>query len=1094
MTQPTGCVQPLRELVAPRICQSGCQRTTAGRLLVTRPPLLGVCLDLDSDDAAAFAQLIGAGSRLSAAAAAGIGSFTDSAVRSESFAQGRVLDPTTFTDIMGRAKQAPRGLWRQSTDSIARVVDGGAKGLADKWGTKREAAHGRGPKGWVPSCSGAAGPGRKTLCRVLRQICGHPVTQCDASAKVVNVEPSKIRVLLVGPRVVHLRTVFEKRRYRVVTADNGIEGMELLGAGPSDVIVLELNLGDLTATEFLMAVREGHPRAIFFLVDESTKAGQIIKALQAGLDGYLATPPDEDRLFYEVERHLRRGAPLLRGAPPLPGGLPMSRFEEQSVQTTVESMAEIDALADALADRESQVVDLQDQLTQAQNSLLPLRNDTRRLEEIQQAFGGLLDGPLDAQRALHLKEQVVMAQFVGLEVGALRSETRSARDAKVRLQAELDACLSELRQARSDAAAIPEDKSTQFEEMQGALLATQGRVADAEVAAAAATEALSVSKDKHAEALVEVETLKAVIAQRETTVARLEAMAATGSANIAAERHADKVALAAERGSQQAALVALRAAFRGEQAAAKATAAAAKISVDDEILRLRLEAQQAKDEGARREQEVKQARAEVNHEKARAAQEEFRRPAREQAAVQAALSKEGARLQKIHDDAMTNAAVGVADDVAKQLAAERVRLGAITQAAVERATDSELQLEEARMRIEYIEAQAETVRSASIEQAKRVQFETDKRVKDIELNFKKEKLRLVDEKQHAASGSQEAALLIERFASENLALKKQHTDLLADKVGGDDAIKAAEERTAVADAAAVRAREEATEAARRFNNVADGQIRLEAAMGAVQAHARNLEAEIDLERARAAAAVAVAAGIPDLQAAHERAMAHHAQDHARSIEAVRGDHAVALGQAQSAMDTEVSALRAYLAEERQGLEGEMTRVRRDGQAAHAHSSQVVAHLQHRLDELEPIAGERNDPRTRVGVMQAEGQIVKPEFFLQLQLRQQELESWREQLAIAQSTSSSAVQSEQGELLRVRTAEIEGNSAAHSSVLANLRSLLDAIEPLLQGRSSAIDYVNPLDSNDQSIGFHAKNLRVLLAKLTGLAAEINKAQP
>ena len=989
---------------------------------------------------------------------------------------------------MGRAKQAPRGLWRQSTDSIARVVDGGAKGLPDKWGTKRDAAHGRGPKGWVSSCSGAAGPGRKTLCRVLKQICGHPLSQCDASAKVVNVEPSKIRVLLVGPGVVHLRTVFEKRRYRVVTADNGVEGMELLGAGPRDVIVLELNLGDLTATEFLMAVREGHPRAIFFLLDESTKAGQIIKALQAGLDGYLATPPDEDRLFYEVERH------LLRGAPPLPGGLTMSGFEEQSVQTTVQSMAEIDALADALADRESQVVDLQDQLTQAQNSLLPLRNDTRRLEEIQEAFGGLLDGPLDAQRALHLKEQVVMAQFAGLEVGALRSEARSAGDAKVRLQAELDACLSELRQARSDAAAIPEDKSTQFEELQGALLATQGRVADAQVAAAAATEALSVSKDEHAEALVELETLKAVIAQRETTVARLEAMAATGSANVAAERHADKVALAAERGSQQEALVALRAAFQGEQAAAKATAAAAKISVDDEILRLRLEAQQAKDEGARREQEVKQAKAEVNDEKTRAAQEEFRRPAREQAAVQAALSKEGARLQKVHDDAMTNAAVGVADDVAKQLAAERVRLGAITQAAVERATDSDLQLEEAKMRIEYLEAQAETVRSASIERAKRVQFETDKRVKDIELNFKKEKLRLVDEKQHAASGSQEAALRIERFASENMALKKQHTDLLADKVGGDDAIKAAEQRAAVADAAAVRAREEATEAARRFNDVADGQIRLEAAMGAVQAHARNLEAEVDLERGRAAAAVAVAAGIPDLQAAHERAMAHHAQDHARSMEAVRGDHAVALGQAQSAMDTEVSALRAYLAEERQGLEGEMTRVRRDAQAAHAHFSQVVAHLQHRLDELEPSVGERNDPRTRVGSTQAEGQIVKPEFFLQLQLRQQELESWREQLVIAQSMRSNAVPSEQGELLRVRTAEIEGNSAAHSSVLANLRSLLDAIEPLLQGRSSAIDYVNPLDGNDQSMGFHAKNLRVLLAKLTGLAAEINKAQP
>jgi DNA-binding NarL/FixJ family response regulator len=135
--------------------------------------------------------------------------------------------------------------------------------------------------------------------------------------------------------------------------------MAQLDTSPCDIVVLELNLGDLTATEFLMAARQGHPNSTFLLLDEASKAGQIVKALQAGLDGYLATPPDEDRLFYEVERHLARGS----GAPS-PGASAASGFEELSTQTAMQSMAEAAALQAAVADRESQVIELSDQLKQ----------------------------------------------------------------------------------------------------------------------------------------------------------------------------------------------------------------------------------------------------------------------------------------------------------------------------------------------------------------------------------------------------------------------------------------------------------------------------------------------------------------------------------------------------------------------------------------------------------------------------------------------------------------------------------------------------------------------------------------------------------
>src|SRR5688500_17694877 len=137
---------------------------------------------------------------------------------------------------------------------------------------------------------------------------GNGVFGAMLPARMAAVHPSKPRILLVGPRVIHLKPCFERRRYNVTAVQKSVEGMSALDAEPRDIVILELNLGDLTATEFLMAARQAHADASFLLLDDASKAGQIVKALQAGLDGYLPTPPDEDRLFFEVERHLRRSS------------------------------------------------------------------------------------------------------------------------------------------------------------------------------------------------------------------------------------------------------------------------------------------------------------------------------------------------------------------------------------------------------------------------------------------------------------------------------------------------------------------------------------------------------------------------------------------------------------------------------------------------------------------------------------------------------------------------------------------------------------------------------------------------------------------
>ncbi|MDP2344667.1 MAG: hypothetical protein Q8O67_27205 [Deltaproteobacteria bacterium] len=976
-------------------------------------------------------------------------------------------------------------------------------------------------------------------------------------------DPTKHRVLLVGPRVVHLRSFFEKRRYPVVAAGKGVEGMAQLDTSPCDIVVLELNLGDLTATEFLMAARQGHPRSTFLLLDESTKAGQIVKALQAGLDGYLATPPDEERLFYEVERHLLRGTnEQKKPAAPTSSGFD----DDASTQTAMSSMAEAAALALAVADRESQVIELQEQLGQAQLAMRNLREDARRLEEVQQALGGVVDGPLDATRAGRLREQVQLAQVGSIEIDSLRDEAKGLRDAKARVQGELDQALRDLRQARSDAAEPVEDKTARVDELEAEVMVLEGRVSEAEDAAAAAKEALSVSEDESEEALADVALLRQVIAERDARIAELDEQAAAIASSsssraadqleheraLAAQRTAHEQALATEKTNHEKVLAALTAHQAGHEKAlvaeqAKHAAAVAafqetleseraaheqalstsKYAVDGELAGAQQESNELKAAVARALKEAEEARAALEQEKKRAADDDVKRAATEKEAeqrraalekqvleesVQRAVTAEAIRLEKAHATAMTQAKAAVAGDVDKKLEVERTRLARETRDAVDKATDSELQLEEARMRIDFLEEEAKRVASGSNDDVMRIQREADERIKEIEAGFKKEKLRLVDEKQSAASGSQEAAVRIEKFSAENALLKRQNAELIGNKSSLEIASTAAVERARVAAEDAARAREEAVQALARANDVADAQQRVEAAMGAVQAHARSLEEDLAFERARADDAAQELARIPELQAEHERALAAAEAAaraavvdleaaHAAALAAKDAAHAEALKDTSSSSSADVDAARsallasqekyeAQLAEQRVALEEELSRVRSEAQSVHAQASQFVADLQRRTADLEPITAERNDLRARLQNVQAEADQQRAQLLVQLNDRQATVDSLQDQLAVVQSMTplEPVGNGAESESLRVRIAELERMASSDPAVLATVRSLVEAIEPLRWGLGSAIDYMYPFEQNDQSLATHVRNLRLLQATLARLAVE------
>ncbi len=110
-----------------------------------------------------------------------------------------------------------------------------------------------------------------------------------------------IEVLLVGARVAQLKPHFEVRGFRCDAFIDGSAALKALASKQRELVVLEINLGDQSAPDFVEQARGRLPHAAYLLLDDASRAGQIVKALQAGVTHYLPTPPDEERLFRDVE-------------------------------------------------------------------------------------------------------------------------------------------------------------------------------------------------------------------------------------------------------------------------------------------------------------------------------------------------------------------------------------------------------------------------------------------------------------------------------------------------------------------------------------------------------------------------------------------------------------------------------------------------------------------------------------------------------------------------------------------------------------------------------------------------------------------------
>jgi len=124
----------------------------------------------------------------------------------------------------------------------------------------------------------------------------------------------RFRILLVDDeeRILNfLRSKLKASGYEVLTASNGIEGLEQTQAQEPDLVVLDLLMPKMDGLEMLKELRSFSAVPVIILTAKGADADRI-KGLQLGADDYLPKPFNPDELVARIEAVRRRLEPSQR--------------------------------------------------------------------------------------------------------------------------------------------------------------------------------------------------------------------------------------------------------------------------------------------------------------------------------------------------------------------------------------------------------------------------------------------------------------------------------------------------------------------------------------------------------------------------------------------------------------------------------------------------------------------------------------------------------------------------------------------------------------------------------------------------------------
>lgn len=103
-----------------------------------------------------------------------------------------------------------------------------------------------------------------------------------------------------------VRRVLEAEGYRVIEAEDGVQGIERLQSQPPDLVLVDINLPEIDGYEVTKRFKQlpSMDKVPVIAVTANVMKGDREKTLAAGCDGYIPKPIDIDTLPDQIVRFL----------------------------------------------------------------------------------------------------------------------------------------------------------------------------------------------------------------------------------------------------------------------------------------------------------------------------------------------------------------------------------------------------------------------------------------------------------------------------------------------------------------------------------------------------------------------------------------------------------------------------------------------------------------------------------------------------------------------------------------------------------------------------------------------------------------------
>ena len=99
--------------------------------------------------------------------------------------------------------------------------------------------------------------------------------------------------------------VLASEGYRVLTAEDGVEALRILGRETLDLVVLDIMLPRMSGFEVLKKMREQSDVPVVLLTAKSQSVDKVV-GLELGADDYITKPFDTKELLARIKAILRR--------------------------------------------------------------------------------------------------------------------------------------------------------------------------------------------------------------------------------------------------------------------------------------------------------------------------------------------------------------------------------------------------------------------------------------------------------------------------------------------------------------------------------------------------------------------------------------------------------------------------------------------------------------------------------------------------------------------------------------------------------------------------------------------------------------------